>query len=116
MMPSITGEELFPVTGVGTNVLAKSGKQLPTGGLDRGKDYGSKGHPYPSVSKGDFAGGGRSYPIPTIQDAGDALRLAGLHHRPDVKAKVYAKYPELRKGQYGEIMNTYAPGDIYQDL
>lgn len=41
-------------------------------------------------------GGGRSYPIPTKADAVDALRLAGLHGRSDVKAKVYSRYPELR--------------------
>ena len=67
------------------------------GGLSRSKDYGSKSKPYPNVKKSDFASGGRSYPIPTKADARDALRLAGLHHRPDVKAKVYHKYPELRK-------------------
>ena len=53
--------------------------------------------PYPSVDKKDFAGGDRSYPIPTKADAVDALRLAGLHGRSDVKAKVYKKYPELKK-------------------
>lgn len=67
------------------------------GGLSRSIDYGSKSKPYPSVKSGDFAGGGRSYPIPTKADAIDALRLAGLHGRSDVKAKVYRKYPELRK-------------------
>lgn len=67
------------------------------GGLSRDKDYGSKKKPYPSVAKKDFAGGHRSYPIPTKADAVDALRLAGLHGRNDVKAKVYNKYPELRK-------------------
>lgn len=67
------------------------------GGLNRNKDYGSKKKPYPSVAKKDFAGGHRSYPIPTKADAIDALRLAGLHGRNDVKAKVYNKYPELRK-------------------
>lgn len=60
------------------------------------KDRGSSKHPYPSVSSKDFAGGGRSYPIPTKADAVDALRLAGLHGRSDVKAKVYSRYPELR--------------------
>lgn len=58
---------------------------------------GSSKHPYPSVSSKDFAGGGRSYPIPTKADAVDALRLAGLHGRSDVRAKVYSRYPELRK-------------------
>lgn len=67
------------------------------GGLSRSKDYGSKSKPYPKVDKKDFAGKNRSYPIPTKADAIDALRLAGLHGRDDVKAKVYSKYPELRK-------------------
>ena len=67
------------------------------GGLSRSKDYGSKSKPYPSVKSRDFAGGHRSYPIPTKADAIDALRLAGLHGRSDVRAKVYAKYPDLRK-------------------
>lgn len=76
------------------------------GGLSRDKDYGSKKKPYPSVAKKDFAGGHRSYPIPTKADAVDALRLAGLHGRNDVKAKVYNKYPELRKkGNTGLIVN-----------
>lgn len=65
------------------------------GGLTS-KDRGSSKHPYPSVSSKDFAGGGRSYPIPTKADAVDALRLAGLHGRSDVKSKVYSKYPSLR--------------------
>ena len=79
---------------------AKYGTTVPyklrNGGLTS-KDRGSSKHPYPSVSSKDFAGGGRSYPIPTKADAVDALRLAGLHGRSDVKAKVYDKYPSLRK-------------------
>ena len=75
------------------------------GGLSRSKDYGSKSKPYPSVKSGDFAGGHRSYPIPTKTDAIDALRLAGLHGRSDVRAKVYAKYPDLRK--------KYKSGGLY---
>lgn len=67
------------------------------GGLSRSKDYGSKSKPYPNVDKKDFAGKNRSYPIPTKSDAVDALRLAGLHGRDDIKTKVYNKYPELRK-------------------
>ena len=75
-------------------------------GLSRDKDYGSKKKPYPSVAKKDFAGGHRSYPIPTKADAIDALRLAGLHGRNDVKAKVYNKYPELRKkGNVGLVVS-----------
>lgn len=76
------------------------------GGLNRNKDYGSKKKPYPSVAKKDFAGGHRSYPIPTKADAIDALKLAGLHGRNDVKAKVYNKYPELRKkGNTGLVIS-----------
>lgn len=76
------------------------------GGLSRDKDYGSKKKPYPSVAKKDFAGGHKSYPIPTKADAVDALRLAGLHGRNDVKAKVYNKYPELRKkGNVGLVVS-----------
>lgn len=76
------------------------------GGLNRNKDYGSKKKPYPSIAKKDFAGGHRSYPIPTKADAIDALRLAGLHGRNDVKAKVYNKYPELRKkGNTGLVIS-----------
>ena len=78
------------------------------GGLSRSKDYGSDKKPYPSVKSKDFAGGGRSYPIPTKADARDALRLAGLHGRSDVKAKVYKKYPELKNkkatlGTFGSL-------------
>lgn len=72
-------------------------KRHRLGGGLTSKDRGSSKHPYPSVSSKDFAGGGRSYPIPTKADAVDALRLAGLHGRSDVKAKVYSRYPELRK-------------------
>ncbi len=81
-------------------------EKLKDGGLSRAEDYGSKKKPYPSVKSGDFAGGHRSYPIPTRADAIDALRLAGLHGRADVKAKVYAKYPDLKKQMGGLTMNT----------
>lgn len=77
------------------NMRTITGKKK-LGGLSRKKDYGSDKKPYPSVKSNDFAGGGRSYPIPTKADARDALRLAGLHGRFDVKAKVYKKYPELK--------------------
>lgn len=77
------------------NMRTITGKKK-LGGLSRKKDYGSDKKPYPSVKSNDFAGGGRSYPIPTKADARDALRLAGLHGRSDVKAKVYKKYPELK--------------------
>lgn len=82
------------------NMRTITGKKK-LGGLSRKKDYGSDKKPYPSVKSKDFAGGGRSYPIPTKADARDALRLAGLHGRSDVRAKVYKKYPELNKSVLG---------------
>lgn len=89
---------------INKNNINKNKKAM--GGLSRDKDYGSKKKPYPSVAKKDFAGRHRSYPIPTKADAVDALRLAGLHGRSDVKAKVYNKYPELRKkGNTGLIVS-----------
>ena len=89
---------------INKNNINKNKKAM--GGLSRDKDYGSKKKPYPSVAKKDFAGGHRSYPIPTKADAIDALRLAGLHGRNDVKAKVYNKYPELRKkGNVGLVVS-----------
>lgn len=88
------------------NKINDDGTIKAMGGLSRDKDYVSKKKPYPSVAKKDFAGGHRSYPIPTKADAIDALRLAGLHGRNDVKAKVYNKYPELRKkGSNGLIIS-----------
>lgn len=85
--------------------------KMKLGGLSRSKDYGSDKKPYPSVKSKDFAGGGRSYPIPTKADARDALRLAGLHGRSDVRAKVYKKYPELKKSALGSktrlLKNNY---------
>lgn len=89
------------------NMRTITGKKK-LGGLSRKKDYGSDKKPYPSVKSKDFAGSGRSYPIPTKADARDALRLAGLHGRSDVKAKVYKKYPELKNkkatlGTFGSL-------------
>lgn len=92
-------------------------KKKRMGGLSRDKDYGSKSKPYPNVKKSDFAGSDRSYPIPTKADARDALRLAGLHHRPDVKAKVYRKYPELKKkAKAGGLYSVTVNGEtkLYQ--
>lgn len=88
-------------------------KQYKNGGLSRNKDYGSSKKPYSSVKSEDFADGNRSYPIPTKADAIDALRLAGLHGRSDVKAKVYRKYPELRKRK--PLGGDYLT-DVIQDL
>lgn len=79
------------------SLLSNYTNEKRMGGLSRNKDYGSSKKPYPKVNSKDFAGGNRSYPIPTKADAIDALRLAGLHGRSDVRSKVYSKYPELKK-------------------
>lgn len=93
--PSFVNEYgMSPVPDV---VITAPRKKHRLGGGLTSKDRGSSKHPYPSVSSKDFAGGGRSYPIPTKADAVDALRLAGLHGRSDVRSKVYSKYPNLRK-------------------
>jgi hypothetical protein len=88
------GASLIPV--ITETYNPKRIKHRLGGGLTS-KDRGFSKHPYPSVSSKDFAGGGRSYPIPTKADAVDALRLAGLHGRSDVRSKVFNKYPSLRK-------------------
>lgn len=87
-------------------------KRFKLGGLNRKENYISNKKPYTSVNKKDFAGNGRSYPIPTKEDAIDALKLAGLHHRNDVKNKVYNKYPELKK-EFGGRMNKFVETNIF---
>lgn len=96
------------------NGIKDDGSQQRNGGLTS-KDRGSSKHPYPSVSSKDFAGGNRSYPIPTKTDAIDALRLAGLHGRSDVKSKVYSKYPELRK-KVGDNRPKALDGDEFTPI
>nr|UWI02091.1 MAG: hypothetical protein [Bacteriophage sp.] len=99
------GASLIPI--ITETYTPKRIKHKLGGGLTS-KDRGSSKRPYLSVSSKDFAGGGRSYPIPTKADAVDALRLAGLHGRSDVKAKVYSRYPELRKkAEYGVNIDPY---------
>ena len=95
--------------------LPKSKYRL--GGGLTSKDRGSSKHPYPSVSSKDFAGGGRSYPIPTKADAVDALRLAGLHGRNDVRSKVYNKYPSLRpKAAFGDWVRSNRDNNVLANL
>lgn len=90
--------------------------KLRNGGLTS-KDRGSSKHPYPSVSSKNFAGGGRSYPIPTKADAVDALRLASLHGRSDVRSKVFSKYPSLRpKAAFGDWVRTNRDDNALADL
>lgn len=96
------------------NGIKDDGSKQRNGGLTS-KDRGSSKHPYPSVSSKDFAGGNRSYPIPTKADAIDALRLAGLHGRSDVKSKVYSKYPELRK-KVGDNRPKALDGDEFTPI
>lgn len=99
------GASLIPI--ITETYTPKRIKHKLGGGLTS-KDRGSSKYPYPSVSSKDFAGGGRSYPIPTKADAIDALRLAGLHGRSDVRSKVYSRYPELRKkAEYGVNIDPY---------
>ncbi|WP_171476688.1 hypothetical protein, partial [Acinetobacter baumannii] len=98
------GASLIPI--ITETYTPKRIKHKLGGGLTS-KDRGSSKHPYPSVSSKDFAGGGRSYPIPTKADAVDALRLAGLHGRSDVRSKVFNKYPSLRpKAAFGDWVRT----------
>lgn len=98
------------------NGLKDDGSRLRNGGLTS-KDRGSSKHPYPSVSSKDFAGGGRSYPIPTKADAVDALRLAGLHGRSDVRSKVFNKYPSLRpKAAFGDWVRTNRDDNALADF
>lgn len=96
------------------NGIKDDGNQQRNGGLTS-KDRGSSKHPYPSVASKDFAGGNRSYPIPTKADAIDALRLAGLHGRSDVRSKVYSKYPELRK-KVGDNRPKALDGDEFTPI
>lgn len=97
--------------------LSFGGKKFAQGGGLSSSDRGSDKKPYPSVDKSDFAGGDRSYPIPTINDAVDALRLAGLHGRSDVRSKVFAKYPSLKHANGGEIDPPVTdPNDRYKDI
>lgn len=111
------GDSLIPI--ITETYTPKRIKHKLGGGLTS-KDRGSSKRPYPSVSSKDFAGGGRSYPIPTKADAVDALRLAGLHGRSDVRSKVYSKYPSLRKksllGSSNHPVKSMRPkalGDMY---
>lgn len=64
------GASLIPI--ITETYTPKRIKHKLGGGLTS-KDRGSSKRPYPSVSSKDFAGGGRSYPIPTKADAVDAL-------------------------------------------
>lgn len=98
------------------NGIKDDGTKQRNGGLTS-KDRGSSKHPYPSVSSKDFAGGNRSYPIPTKADAIDALRLAGLHGRSDVRSKVYSKYPELRKkADFGTWVRSNRNNNVLANL
>jgi hypothetical protein len=54
---------------------------------------------YPNVAKGDFCGPKGTYPVDTLKRAKSALKLAHNSENPKaIKACVYGKYPELKKG------------------
>jgi len=91
--------------GSGSKFKSKERFREKAGGGLTSEDRGSDKKPYPSVASNNFAGGNRSYPIPTKADAIDALRLAGLHGRSDVRANVYEKYPELKKAYGGNPLS-----------
>lgn len=111
MRSDVGSDQWQPTYGTRQNVLNNLYSQIPEfeegGNLSRQEDYGSKEHPYPSVASSDFAGPNRTYPIPSRSNAVDALRLAGLHHNEAVKAKVYKKYPDLKKENGGDL-GTYS--------
>lgn len=88
------------LTGKNYNTSATNGEDVViTGKANHWKEAGKKdtsSYFDPMGAVNFVTAAGRSYPIPTKADAVDALRLAGLHGRSDVKAKVYSRYPELR--------------------
>lgn len=84
---------------VASGVKVRSGKESEL----RAQPGGSNTGKYKTVKKGEFAGkaGGTSpysFPINTLKRARNALARA--HFAPDpegIKAKVYRKYPALKK-------------------
>lgn len=78
------GASLIPV--ITETYNPKRIKHRLGGGLTS-KDRGSSKHPYPSVSSKDFAGGGRSYPIPTKAGTGMYIpfnkRYTSIYDAPD---------------------------------
>lgn len=80
----------------GVKIPKKKKKQLED------KPGGSNVGEYENVKPSDFAGsaGGApkySYPIPTVEKARSALRLAHNAPNPEgIKKKVYNKFPQLR--------------------
>jgi hypothetical protein len=83
--------------------IAKGVKVTPSKAASlRKKPGGSNVGAYKGVPKKDFAGpaGGSpqgSYPIPNVQKAKSALKLARNAPNPSgIKAKVYKKFPQLK--------------------
>lgn len=75
------------------------------GGLTS-KYKGSSKHPYPSVSSKDFAGGNRSYPIPTKADAIDALRLAGVGYIYDKNGNYTGQADYSKVGNFNQAFDA----------
>lgn len=80
------GASLIPI--ITETYTPKRIKHKLGGGLTS-KNRGSSKHPYPSVSSKDFAGGSRSYPIPTKADAATDMyipfnkRYTSIYDAPD---------------------------------
>jgi hypothetical protein len=147
-----TGEEFFPINGVGTNVLqAKNGKSIkrpsrvgvspmfkyPDASFEENK--ASMLFPYPTPNdiqmgnnklasdSAQFVGGYRSTK-PTNEVWPDNLTInnsfeGGYYNQMSDKHlldKLPGKYNYLKgkvtRRNGGEIQNTYAPNDLYQDL
>lgn len=84
------GASLIPI--ITETYTPKRIKHKLGGGLTS-KDRGSSKHPYPSVSSKDFAGGGRSYPIPTKADAARAAGRSQFIYR----AGKYNNYSTIKE-------------------
>jgi len=89
----------------GGGKLPRPSKRKAAQAAARKRKGGSNVGKYKGVKKGDFAGpsGGApagSFPINTLARAKSALKLAHNAPRPaGIRAAVYRKYPQLRKGK-----------------
>lgn len=81
-------------------VTLYKGKSVPKGKeseIRKKPGHGSAGK-YKTLSKKQFAGPEGTYPIQDIAHARNALARAHFSDHPEaIKAKVYKKYPELKK-------------------
>ena len=69
-----------------------------TGKLSKIRKKPGESDAYKNAGHGPFAGPDDTYPIPNLSHGRDALSRAHFVKDPSaIKAKVYAKYPELKK-------------------